>query len=147
MDPLTVPVPVPTTAAGVAVVPLIVALVEVVKGAGLPTRWCALAAVLLGVAASAAYQAFGPAQARTWADALAVGLALGLSAAGLYSGARTTLGDGDGDSGGGVSPGGGPGSVRISVTGGAATGALPNAPARRPNGDLVRPSAAVGAGR
>lgn len=82
--------PTALTMAGVAVVPLIVALVEVAKGFGLPARWGAGLAVVLGIAASLGYQATGPdwPDPRDWANALIVGLALGLAASGLYSGAR-----------------------------------------------------------
>ena len=85
--------PDPTTlsVAGVAAVPLIVALVEGVKQAGLPPRWAAGTAIVLGLLVSLGYQAVGgPSDGRAWLDATVVGLALGLSAAGLYSGARAT---------------------------------------------------------
>jgi hypothetical protein len=75
--------------AGVAIAPLIVGLVEVAKGAGLAARWAPLLAVALGVAISLGYRAaagaLGP---EVVAVAGLQGLALGLAAAGLYSGAR-----------------------------------------------------------
>lgn len=77
------------TVAGVAVVPLIVGLVEVAKGAGLAARWAPLLAVGLGVAISAGWRAAaGGLAADGWVAAVLSGLALGLAAAGLYSGAR-----------------------------------------------------------
>ncbi|HLI29353.1 MAG TPA: hypothetical protein VKZ60_19990 [Chloroflexota bacterium] len=76
--------------AGVAVVPLIVGLVEVAKGAGLASRWAPLLAVGLGVAISVGYGVAAP--GRLAPEAIAAlglrGLALGLAAAGLYSGTR-----------------------------------------------------------
>lgn len=82
-----------STLAGVAVVPLIVGLVEMAKGLGLPARWATPAAVLLGLCASLGYQwASGTPDPRPWADAILAGLALGLSAAGLYSGTRAAAG-------------------------------------------------------
>ncbi len=83
------PDPTALSVAGVAAVPLIVALIEGAKQAGLPPRWAAGAAIALGLLVSLGYQAVdGPVDARAWLDAVVVGLALGLSAAGLYSGAR-----------------------------------------------------------
>ncbi len=78
------------TLAGVAAVPLIVALTQLAKQLGLSPRWAALLAVCLGLVASVGYQAVGSGgvEARAWADAVVAGLALGLSAAGLYSAAR-----------------------------------------------------------
>lgn len=86
-DPMTL------TLAGVLVVPLIVALVEAAKGVGLPARWGAVLAILLGLLVSLGWQATGPTpdQPRARMDAALSGLALGLSAAGLYSGARAQL--------------------------------------------------------
>ncbi len=80
------------TVAGIALVPLIVAAVEVAKRVGLPTRWAPLVAVAVGLAASLGVQAAQSAPGgQAWVDATIVGLALGLSAAGLYSGARATV--------------------------------------------------------
>lgn len=75
--------------AGVAMVPLIVGLVEVAKGAGLAARWAPLLAVALGVAIGVGYRAAaGTLAPEGMAVAGLHGLALGLAAAGLYSGAR-----------------------------------------------------------
>lgn len=73
-----------TEAWGVLLVPLIVGLVEVAKRSGLPVRWAPLLAVALGlgVAGVVSYR-------RELGPALLWGLALGLAACGLYSGART----------------------------------------------------------
>ena len=81
--------PTALSVAGVAAVPLIVALVEGAKQAGLPPRWAAGVAIALGLLVSLGYQAVdGPLDGRAWLDAFVIGLALGLSAAGLYSGTR-----------------------------------------------------------
>jgi hypothetical protein len=70
----------------VALVPLIMALVGLLRQVGLPTRWAPLAAVVFGVAAGVVYVApDDPAQG------VLVGLALGLSAVGLYSGVKNTV--------------------------------------------------------
>ena len=75
--------------AGVAVVPLIVGLVEVAKGAGLEARWAPAMALGLGLAVSLGYQAaLGMPAGAAWAQAGLSGLALGLAASGLYSGTR-----------------------------------------------------------
>jgi hypothetical protein len=76
--------------AGVVVVPLIVGLVEVAKGAGLGARWAPAVALGLGVALSLGYRAaLGMPEGAAWAQAALSGLALGLAASGLYSGTRT----------------------------------------------------------
>jgi hypothetical protein len=76
--------------AGVASVPLIMGLVEVAKGMGLSPRWAPAVSLGLGLALSLGYRAAldVPAGAE-WAQAVLSGLALGLAASGLYSGART----------------------------------------------------------
>ncbi len=84
--------PTATTIAGVAVVPLIVALTEVAKALGLPTRWAAPLAIALGLLASLGYSAAsGSPAGRAWLEATIGGLALGLAAAGAYSGARAQV--------------------------------------------------------
>jgi hypothetical protein len=75
--------------AGVAVVPLIVGLVEMAKGAGLGARWAPAVALGLGLALSLGYRAaLGVPEGAAWAQAALSGLALGLAASGLYSGTR-----------------------------------------------------------
>ena len=71
---------------GVVIVPLIIGLVQLVKGLDmLPVKYAPLLALLFGLAAGALLH-FGD-----WPQAVVVGLALGLSAVGLYSGAKNTL--------------------------------------------------------
>jgi hypothetical protein len=78
--------------AGVAVVPLIVGLVEVLKGLGLSNRWAPALAVALGLGLSLGYQAaLGIPAGAEWAQAVLSGLVLGLAATGLYSGARAMV--------------------------------------------------------
>ena len=75
---------------GVAVVPLILGLVEMAKRLGLGSAWAALLAVGLGLAASLGRAALATpgAPAAELARATLAGVALGLSASGLYSGAK-----------------------------------------------------------
>lgn len=75
---------------GVALVPAIVGLTEVAKQLGLPGKAAPALAVLLGIAGAMA-QTFG--HDRPWIAAAVVGIGLGLSASGLYSGVRTVISD------------------------------------------------------
>jgi hypothetical protein len=72
---------------GVLVVPVIVGLVEVAKGTGLSARWAAPLAVVLGLALSLISADDG----LTMAGSVMRGLALGLSASGLYAAVDTQL--------------------------------------------------------
>ncbi len=84
---------IPAEIGGVAVVPLIIAIVALAKSLGLENRWAPLAAVLIGVLIMAGNQAaqvvpgFGD-----WYNVILWGLAAGLMAVGLYSGTKNTLG-------------------------------------------------------
>ena len=71
---------------GIAVIPAIVGLVQVVKDLGLPSNYAPLAAVLFGLLAGFAQFYAGQ---LPWISAAVTGVALGLSAVGLYAGART----------------------------------------------------------
>jgi hypothetical protein len=73
---------------GVVMVPLIVGLVEVAKRVGLPAQYAAGVALGLGLLASVGAWAAAETGGRDLFDATLVGLALGLSASGLYSVAR-----------------------------------------------------------
>jgi hypothetical protein len=74
---------------GVMIVPLIIGLVEVGKRLGLGTAYAAPVAVGLGLLISVGYTAAaGLPGGGALADATLRGLALGLSAAGLYSGVK-----------------------------------------------------------
>lgn len=73
---------------GVAAVPVIIALVELVKRSfHLDSRWAALAAVIFGLLGGAAVHLAHETD-HTLAQALFGGLLAGLSAAGLYSGVK-----------------------------------------------------------
>ena len=72
---------------GVLVVPVIIGLVEVAKGTGLSARWAAPMALALGLALSLIAADDGI----TMAGAVMRGLALGLSASGLYAAVDTQL--------------------------------------------------------
>ena len=81
---------------GIALVPLIVGLVEMAKRLGLGAAWAAPLAVGLGLLASVGWTvALGSASASS-SEALAratlMGIALGLSASGLYSGLKHARG-------------------------------------------------------
>ena len=89
---------------GVLVVPVIVGLVEVAKGTGLSARWAAPMALGLGLALSLIAADDG----MTMAGAVMRGLALGLSASGLYAAVNTQLSAGRRSAAG----------ARVSVSGG-----------------------------
>ncbi|MFN0071899.1 MAG: hypothetical protein ACKVVP_10475 [Chloroflexota bacterium] len=72
---------------GVLVVPVIIGLVEVAKGTGLSARWAAPLALVLGLGLSLIAADDGI----TMAGAVMRGLALGLSASGLYAAVNTQL--------------------------------------------------------
>jgi hypothetical protein len=80
----------PAEFGGVVLVPLVVGLVEVAKRLGLASRYAAVASLTIGLAISmgvwAASQTGQP--AREAFQAVLTGLALGLSASGLYSVSR-----------------------------------------------------------
>ena len=71
---------------GIAVIPAIVGLVQVTKDIGLPANYAPLCAVCFGLLAGFAQFYAGQA---AWISAAITGIALGLSAVGLYSGAKT----------------------------------------------------------
>ena len=69
----------------IAIVPLIVGLVELVKKLGLPSKFCPVVSVILGVIIGLVY--ISPDDV---AKGVLVGASLGLSAVGLYSGTKNT---------------------------------------------------------
>jgi hypothetical protein len=71
---------------GIAVIPAIVGLVQVVKDLGVPSNYAPLAAVVFGLLAGFAQFYAGRIP---WITAAVTGIALGLSAVGLYAGAKT----------------------------------------------------------
>jgi hypothetical protein len=74
---------------GVSAVLVVMGLVQLAKNLGLSPRYAGVLAVLIGVVGSMGYtyQADAP-----WLQAVYVGAAIGLSAAGLYSGAKAVMG-------------------------------------------------------
>jgi hypothetical protein len=70
---------------GVPVIGLIVALVELAKGVGFPSRYAGVLAVVLGVVGGVLAYVFADSPAAT---AAVSGLVAGLSAAGLWSTAK-----------------------------------------------------------
>lgn len=74
----------------IATIPAILAVVQLAKNLGLRAAWNTLLAVVLGVVVQvieyAVYAA--PATSQGWYGAVASGLILGLSAAGLYDAAK-----------------------------------------------------------
>jgi hypothetical protein len=73
---------------GVVAVPAIIGLVQVLKQIGVPSRFSPLSAVAVGVlfALGELYK-----DRFSWIQAVVVGVGLGLSAAGLYSGSQALL--------------------------------------------------------
>ena len=71
--------------------PLTIGLVEVLKGLGLSTRWAGLAALLTGIAAGLLVRLAGVGDGSLPLAAL-TGAVAGLSAAGVWSGAKAATG-------------------------------------------------------
>jgi hypothetical protein len=74
----------------VALIPIIIGLVEILKGIGLPKKMMPFISVILGLAAGIFY--VYPLDLK---GGIIVGLMLGLSASGLYSGAKNTIEKGE----------------------------------------------------
>lgn len=68
----------------IAIVPVIIGLVSVAKGAGLPDRFAPILAIVFGIGLVALT---GP----VLAAIIAQGIIAGLAAAGLYSGVKATV--------------------------------------------------------
>lgn len=68
----------------VAIVPLIIGIVQLLKKYGFPVKYSPIAAIVLGLA-------FGIAFAANLKEAVIIGLMLGLSASGLYSGGKNLM--------------------------------------------------------
>ena len=78
--------------AGLPASGVIVALVEGAKRVGLPVRWAPVLAVALGLLCGlVAHLAVVAPRVHIWYEAAGAGITLGLSAAGLYSGAKAIL--------------------------------------------------------
>jgi hypothetical protein len=70
----------------VVAIPVVLGLVSVAKISGLPERWAALGSVVLGLIVAALLGFSGG-----WKEIVLAGIVLGLSASGLYSGAKATF--------------------------------------------------------
>jgi len=69
----------------IAIVPFILGIVELVKKLGLPSKFCPIVGVVLGIVIGIVY--ISPADIT---KGILVGASLGLSAVGLYSGTKNT---------------------------------------------------------
>lgn len=74
---------------GISAVLLIIGLVSLAKAIGFPSKYGTVLAIALGLAASFGYTYFRETE---WFVALIMGLGLGLTASGLYSGTKNALG-------------------------------------------------------
>lgn len=72
--------------------PMFIPLIELAKNLGLPARLAPLLAILLGLLTAVGAVAAVPLPPQPYMMTILTGLAMGLSAAGLYSGARSVLG-------------------------------------------------------
>lgn len=70
---------------GITLTAIVVGLVEALKKVGLPTKWCPLVSIILGVLAGAFYSG------TAIKEGILMGFAIGLSACGLYSGVKNTI--------------------------------------------------------
>ncbi|ARK20342.1 hypothetical protein CSV69_04485 [Sporosarcina sp. P26b] len=68
-------------------VPVIVGLVDALKGYGLQKKWCPVVSIVLGVASGVVYVF-----PEDWASGVLSGIVMGLSAGGLYSGGKAVVG-------------------------------------------------------
>lgn len=71
---------------GIALVPIITGMVELLKKAGIPKRYSPVISLILGLLAGFYYLAPGDTP-----RAVLLGLVVGLSAIGLYSGTKNTI--------------------------------------------------------
>lgn len=74
----------------VAQVGLIIGLAEVLKKSGVPSRWIPIADLVMGLISGIGF--YGYAEGHGLANGVLVGLALGLSACGLFSGIKNVAG-------------------------------------------------------
>mgnify|MGYP001255355248 CR=1 FL=1 len=74
------------TAFDIALLPVIVAVVGLVRSLGLPAKVAPIVALALGIGAAFVYVAPGQP-----AEAVLVGITLGLAASGLYSGGKNAV--------------------------------------------------------
>lgn len=111
---------------GVAIIPVIMALVAFAKMLGLPTKYTPLLSLILGIVAAMVYVAPGD-----WRKATFDGILIGLSASGLYSGAKYMSLNGKNSKNGIVNP------PDVTGTNSDATGSSGEAPPTIPE-DLIK---------
>jgi L-cystine uptake protein TcyP (sodium:dicarboxylate symporter family) len=73
------------SAYGITLTAVIVGIVEVLKKLGMPTKWCPLASLVLGIIAGIVYSG------AALREGILIGIAMGLSSCGLYSGVKNTM--------------------------------------------------------
>ena len=71
---------------GVTLSAIIVGVIEVFKKLGLPHRWCPLIALILGILVGVFYVG------EDVKEGILIGISIGLSSCGLYSGVKNTIG-------------------------------------------------------
>lgn len=71
----------------IATVPAVIALATVAKNMGFPPRWVPVLSIVFGVALQT-LQAITLGGVDNWYEVLSMGLVLGLSASGVYDGAK-----------------------------------------------------------
>lgn len=68
---------------GIAIIPIITMLVDVIKKAGLPKKFAPLTSIILGIIFGIAFQNDGDIK-----NSIIIGIIMGMSASGLYSGGK-----------------------------------------------------------
>jgi len=71
---------------GLALIPLLIAIIAVFTNLGLPKKFAPVVSVVLGIVVGIIYLAPGDIK-----QGVIIGLALGLSSVGLYSGTKNTM--------------------------------------------------------
>lgn len=73
---------------GASSIALVFGLVQLAKIMGLKEKYCPLLALFLGLLVSLGYHYYNH---KTWYEAVIIGLVIGLSSIGLYSGTKETV--------------------------------------------------------
>lgn len=73
---------------GASAIAIVLGLVQLAKKMGLKEKYCPLLSTLLGLLISLGYYYYNY---KTWYEAVIIGLVIGLSAMGLYSGTKETV--------------------------------------------------------
>lgn len=76
------------TSYDIAIIPIVVALVEVISRLGVPSKFLPLCAIVIGIAAGVFFIA-----PESMPQAILSGIVVGLSAVGMYSGVKNTVQD------------------------------------------------------